>query len=171
MIDFKINELGLKHNIEKAREKEEYLNQNNAIKEEIESIQREISQSEMSGEELTKVIEENTAAAIRENKERISAVSAERIRVELTKLLCGANVKNVLMDWWDVLGVVIPDITFQLAKERKPMALFSPYDVERVMGMPFADVDITAHYDEMLADELKRRGYILQAVKINIKRI
>ncbi|HKM24973.1 MAG TPA: ribonucleotide reductase N-terminal alpha domain-containing protein, partial [Corynebacterium sp.] len=40
------------------------------------------------------------------------------------------------------LGVVIPDITFQLAKERKPMALFSPYDVERVMGMPFADVDI-----------------------------
>ena len=55
-------------------------------------------------------IEENTAAAIRENKERISAVSAERIRVELTKLLCGANVKNVLMDWWDVLGVVIPEI-------------------------------------------------------------
>lgn len=55
-------------------------------------------------------IEENTAAAIRENKERISAVSAERIRVELTKLLCGVNVKNVLMDWWDVLGVVIPEI-------------------------------------------------------------
>ena len=55
-------------------------------------------------------IEEDTAAAIRENKERISAVSAERIRVELTKLLCGVNVKNVLMDWWDVLGVVIPEI-------------------------------------------------------------
>lgn len=58
------------------------------------------------------------------------------------------------------LGVAIPDITFQLAKERKPMALFSPYDVERVMGMPFADVDITAHYDEMLADERIRRTMI-----------
>lgn len=58
------------------------------------------------------------------------------------------------------LGVVIPDITFQLAKERKPMALFSPYDVERVMGIPFADVDITAHYDEMLADERIRRTMI-----------
>lgn len=58
------------------------------------------------------------------------------------------------------LGVVIPDITFRLAKERKPMALFSPYDVERVMGMPFADVDITAHYDEMLADERIRRTMI-----------
>ena len=55
-------------------------------------------------------IEENTAAAIRGNKERIPTVSAERIRVELTKLLCGVNVKNVLMDWWDVLGVVIPEI-------------------------------------------------------------
>ncbi|UBY94174.1 class 1b ribonucleoside-diphosphate reductase subunit alpha [Bifidobacterium pseudolongum] len=58
------------------------------------------------------------------------------------------------------LGVVIPDITFQLAKEHKPMALFSPYDVERVMGMPFADVDITAHYEEMLADERIRRTMI-----------
>lgn len=58
------------------------------------------------------------------------------------------------------LGVVIPDITFQLAKERKEMALFSPYDVERVMGMPFADIDITAHYDEMLADTRIRRTMI-----------
>ena len=28
------------------------------------------------------------------------------------------------------------------------------------MGMPFADVDITAHYDEMLADERIRRTMI-----------
>ena len=55
-------------------------------------------------------MEDDTAAAIRGNKERIPTVSAERIRVELTKLLCGVNVKNVLMDWWDVLGVVIPEI-------------------------------------------------------------
>ena len=55
-------------------------------------------------------MEDDTAAAIRGNKERIPSVSAERIRVELTKLLCGVNVKNVLMDWWDVLGVVIPEI-------------------------------------------------------------
>ncbi len=32
------------------------------------------------------------------------------------------------------LGVVIPDITFQLAKEDAQMALFSPYDVERLYG-------------------------------------
>ncbi|NTW42573.1 MAG: class 1b ribonucleoside-diphosphate reductase subunit alpha, partial [Cellulomonadaceae bacterium] len=50
------------------------------------------------------------------------------------------------------LGVVIPDVTFELAKRGEPMHLFSPYDVERVYGVPFADVDVTARYDEMVAD-------------------
>ena len=32
------------------------------------------------------------------------------------------------------LGVVVPDITFELAKNNEDMYLFSPYDVERVYG-------------------------------------
>ena len=32
------------------------------------------------------------------------------------------------------LGVVIPDITFELAKKNEDMYLFSPYDVERIYG-------------------------------------
>lgn len=44
------------------------------------------------------------------------------------------------------LGVVIPDITFELARENKDMYLFSPYDVERVEGKPFADLSVTEHY-------------------------
>ena len=58
------------------------------------------------------------------------------------------------------LGVVIPDITFELAKRRERMALFSPYDVERVYGVPFADISVTEHYDEMLADDRIRKTYI-----------
>ncbi len=58
------------------------------------------------------------------------------------------------------LGVVIPDITFELAKQKKPMALFSPYDVERIYGTPFADISITEHYDEMVADDRIRKTYI-----------
>lgn len=50
------------------------------------------------------------------------------------------------------LGVVIPDITFELAKKNEPMYLFSPYDVERVYGMPFADIDVTEKYYEMVDD-------------------
>ncbi|MCW1806149.1 MULTISPECIES: class 1b ribonucleoside-diphosphate reductase subunit alpha [Brachybacterium] len=48
------------------------------------------------------------------------------------------------------LGVVIPDITFELAKKNEPMYLFSPYDVEREYGKPFADVNVTENYREMV---------------------
>ncbi|MGD5438094.1 ribonucleotide-diphosphate reductase subunit alpha, partial [Xanthomonas citri pv. citri] len=51
------------------------------------------------------------------------------------------------------LGVVIPDVTFELAKKKAKMALFSPYDAERVYGKPFADISVTEHYDEMVADD------------------
>ncbi len=50
------------------------------------------------------------------------------------------------------LGVVIPDITFELARNNEPMYLFSPYDVERVYGKPFADIDVTEKYREMVDD-------------------
>lgn len=50
------------------------------------------------------------------------------------------------------LGVVIPDITFHLAKDNKDMYLFSPYDVERVYGKPFSDISVTDLYWEMVAD-------------------
>ncbi|NYI26004.1 class 1b ribonucleoside-diphosphate reductase subunit alpha [Aeriscardovia aeriphila] len=58
------------------------------------------------------------------------------------------------------LGVVIPDITFELAKNHEKMALFSPYDVERVYGKPFADISVNDHYREMVADDRIRKTYI-----------
>ncbi len=50
------------------------------------------------------------------------------------------------------LGVVIPDITFELAKKNQDMYLFSPYDVERIYGVPFSDVNVSEKYHEMVAD-------------------
>ena len=58
------------------------------------------------------------------------------------------------------LGVVVPDITFELAKRKERMALFSPYDVERVYGKPFADISVTEEYDRMVADERIRKTWI-----------
>ena len=51
------------------------------------------------------------------------------------------------------LGVVIPDVTFHLAKDNKDMYLFSPYDVERVEGKPFADCNVTECYDRWVEDD------------------
>ncbi|MGU3800102.1 class 1b ribonucleoside-diphosphate reductase subunit alpha [Enterobacter hormaechei] len=58
------------------------------------------------------------------------------------------------------LGVVIPDITFKLAKENADMALFSPYDIERIYGKAFGDVAISELYDELVADDRIRKKTI-----------
>ncbi|WJZ18742.1 Ribonucleoside-diphosphate reductase subunit alpha 2 [Corynebacterium guangdongense] len=58
------------------------------------------------------------------------------------------------------LGVVIPDITFELAKKKQPMYLFSPYDVERVYGKPFGDISVTEKYHEMVEDARIRKTKI-----------
>ena len=50
------------------------------------------------------------------------------------------------------LGVVIPDITFELARNDEDMYLFSPYDVEKVYGLPFGDISVTEKYREMVDD-------------------
>jgi ribonucleoside-diphosphate reductase alpha chain len=48
------------------------------------------------------------------------------------------------------LGVVVPDITLELAKNNEDMYLFSPYDVERVYGVPMSDISVTEKYQEMV---------------------
>jgi ribonucleoside-diphosphate reductase alpha chain len=50
------------------------------------------------------------------------------------------------------LGVVIPDITIELAKTNEDMYLFSPYDIERVHGKSMSDVSITEMYQELVDD-------------------
>lgn len=58
------------------------------------------------------------------------------------------------------LGVVIPDITFELARKNEPMYLFSPYDVERVYGKPMSDLSVTEHYYEWVEDDRIRKSKI-----------
>jgi ribonucleoside-diphosphate reductase alpha chain len=58
------------------------------------------------------------------------------------------------------LGVVIPDITFELAKKDEDMYLFSPYDVERVYGVPFGDISVSEKYYEMVDDARIRKSKI-----------
>ena len=55
-------------------------------------------------------IEDNTKRAILQNKELLKNISSERIANELVKLLCGENVRKVLLEYIDVLGVVIPEL-------------------------------------------------------------
>lgn len=55
-------------------------------------------------------IEEETAAAIHRERERLQAISAERITAEMNALLMAEQVKPVLLEFADVIGVFIPEI-------------------------------------------------------------
>ncbi len=46
------------------------------------------------------------------------------------------------------LGVVVPDITFELAKKGEPMYLFSPHDIEKEYGKEFSWVNVSEIYRE-----------------------
>ncbi|MGB4136339.1 MAG: class 1b ribonucleoside-diphosphate reductase subunit alpha [Microbacterium sp.] len=58
------------------------------------------------------------------------------------------------------LGVVIPDVTFQLAKENREMHLFSPYDVQREYGTALSDLSVNEHYDDLVANPRIRKTTI-----------
>ena len=58
------------------------------------------------------------------------------------------------------LGVVIPDITFELAKKNEEMYLFSPHDVERIYGCAFSDIAVSEKYHEMVDDPRIRKKKI-----------
>lgn len=51
------------------------------------------------------------------------------------------------------LGIIVPDKYYELIRNNEEMYLFSPYDVERIYGTPFSYVDITAEYDNMVAND------------------
>ena len=58
------------------------------------------------------------------------------------------------------LGVVIPDVTFELAKQNREMHLFSPYDVLRETGIPLSDQSVSDRYEEFVANPRIRKTTI-----------
>ena len=55
-------------------------------------------------------IEENTKKAMIECVHLLKNISKERINVEISKMLLGKNVKNVLLDNYEIIGEIIPEI-------------------------------------------------------------
>lgn len=55
-------------------------------------------------------IEADTRRAMYSQRGDLNYVAAERVREELTKLLCGKDVRRVLLDEMQVLGAVLPEV-------------------------------------------------------------
>lgn len=50
------------------------------------------------------------------------------------------------------IGLVIPDIAFEMARKNENLYLFSPKDIQDVYGVPMSDISITEKYHEMVED-------------------
>jgi len=59
---------------------------------------------------LTFSVEEQTAAAIHRNREKLRQIAPERIREEMDRLLCGPAAAEILLAYPDVLSVFLPEI-------------------------------------------------------------
>lgn len=58
------------------------------------------------------------------------------------------------------LGVIVPDIAFELARNNEDMYLFSPQDVEKVYGKPFTEISISEHYHDMVENPSIRKSKV-----------
>ncbi len=72
-------------------------------------------------------IEEKTASAIHRKKELIAALPTERILPEWNRMLCGKNIKRVLTEFSDVIGVLVPEILPAIGFDQ--LSPFHQYDV------------------------------------------
>ena len=59
---------------------------------------------------LAFAIEDGTAAALRRHKDLLRHIAAERVEAELRKLICGAAAAEVLLEYPEVVGAVIPEL-------------------------------------------------------------
>ena len=109
-------------------------------------------------------IEAATAAAIHRNKHLLKGIAAERILVELTKMLCAQGAAGVLRDFADVLAVPIPELT--------PMFGFpqhNPHHDKDVFGHFFGHSDQSTSMAESILSRLRfdnaRKEQIVRLVR------
>ncbi|MDR2531593.1 MAG: HD domain-containing protein [Oscillospiraceae bacterium] len=56
------------------------------------------------------ILEENTEQALRELKDNLLKIAPERIAMEFDRLLLGEHAEKVITEYYDVLGVIFPDL-------------------------------------------------------------
>ena len=55
-------------------------------------------------------VDAETEKCLHEHRRELSQIAVERITVEMTKLLCGENAAEVLLQYPDIIGVFLPEI-------------------------------------------------------------
>lgn len=106
-------------------------------------------------------IEEKTAAAIHRNKDLLRNISAERIQSELTKMLCGKGVLDILLEYKDVMAVIIPELEPCIGfDQNNPYHIYDVYDHVAHAVANYRGDDISIKMALLLHDIGKPECYI-----------
>lgn len=97
-------------------------------------------------------IEEKTKKSIFDNMYLLENISAERIFSELSKLLCGKNVLNVLDEFRQVIGVIIPQLIPSFnCSQNTPWHTYTVYE-HIIHSVDFAPCDPVIRLTMLLHD-------------------
>ena len=106
-------------------------------------------------------IEEKTAAAIHRNKHLLKNIAAERIQSELTKMLCGKGVLDILLEYKDVMAVIIPELEPCIGfDQNNPYHIYDVYDHIAHAVADYRGTDISIKMALLLHDIGKPECYI-----------
>lgn len=98
-------------------------------------------------------IEAQTAYSIHKNKSLLKNISAERIREELCKMLCGEGVLDILLEYSDVMATIIPELEPCIGfNQNNPYHKYTVYDHIAHAVDNFKDSDISIKMALLLHD-------------------
>lgn len=124
-------------------------------------------------------IEKNTSDSIHRNAENLKNISAERINVELEKLLGGKNPYSILKEYEDVIQVFMPEYTYSECVLKKSVdsqlirrsAFFlninSVYDIMKRLKYSNRDINDTTKLIEYFSADISSKP----SLKIILKNI
>lgn len=106
-------------------------------------------------------IEAKTEEALSRNQKGLNFISAERIMTELSLLLCGKEVKPVILTYIDVLGEVIPELLPMKGFEQRTK--YHNYDVlqHTAVALENTPPDIALRWAVLLHDSGKPASFTM----------
>lgn len=112
-------------------------------------------------------IESETAAAIHRNKDLLKNISAERIQSELCKMLVGKGILDILLEYKDVMTVIIPELKPCIGfNQKSPYHKHNVYDHIAHAVAGYRGCDISVKMALLLHDIGKPECFTVDAMNI-----
>ncbi|MFC5700118.1 class 1b ribonucleoside-diphosphate reductase subunit alpha [Cohnella faecalis] len=67
------------------------------------------------------------------------------------------------------IGLIVPNVFYQLAERNEPLNVFAPYSVYKAYGVHMDDMDMDDMYDKLMADDRVKKKVVMSARDMLVK--